>query len=89
MYLTTEEKKELFAKHGKNEKDTGSTEGQIALMTKRIQHMSDHLKKNPKDFNSERTLVKTVGKRRNLLKYLMKKDIMRYRAIVKELGLRK
>ncbi len=89
MYLTTEEKKELFAKHGKNEKDTGSTEGQIALMTKRIQHMSDHLKKNPKDFNSERTLVKTVGKRRNLLNYLMKKDIMRYRAIVKELGLRK
>jgi small subunit ribosomal protein S15 len=89
MYLTTEEKKELFAKHGKNEKDTGSTEGQIALMTKRIQHMSDHLKKNPKDFNSERTLVKTVGRRRNLLNYLMKKDIMRYRAIVKELGLRK
>lgn len=89
MYLTTEEKKELFAKHGKNEKDTGSTEGQIALMTKRIQHMSDHLKKNPKDFNSERTLVKTVGKRRNLLNYLMKKDIMRYRAIVKDLGLRK
>ena len=89
MYLTTEEKKELFAKHGINEKDTGSTEGQIALMTKRIQHMSDHLKKNPKDFNSERTLVKTVGKRRNLLNYLMKKDIMRYRAIVKELGLRK
>lgn len=89
MYLTTEEKKELFAKHGKNEKDTGSTEGQIALMTIRIQHMSDHLKKNPKDFNSERTLVKTVGKRRNLLNYLMKKDIMRYRAIVKDLGLRK
>jgi len=89
MYLTTEEKKELFAKHGKNEKDTGSTEGQIALMTKRIQHISDHLKKNPKDFNSERTLVKTVGRRRNLLNYLMKKDIMRYRAIVKELGLRK
>jgi len=89
MYLTTEEKKELFAKHGKNEKDTGSTEGQIALMTKRIQHISDHLKKNPKDFNSERTLVKTVGRRRNLLNYLMQKDIMRYRAIVKELGLRK
>lgn len=89
MYLTTEEKKELFAKHGKNEKDTGSTEGQIALMTKRIQHISDHLKKNPKDFNSERTLVKTVGRRRNLLNYLMSKDIMRYRAIVKELGLRK
>ncbi|MBS3737766.1 30S ribosomal protein S15 [Mesohalobacter halotolerans] len=89
MYITSEDKKKLFAKHGKNEKDTGSTEGQIALMTKRIQHMSDHLKKNTKDFNSERALVRTVGKRRDLLNYLMKKDIERYRAIVKDLGLRK
>lgn len=89
MYLSTEEKQELFAKHGKNEKDTGSTEGQIALMTKRIQHISNHLKRNPKDFNSERTLIKTVGRRRNLLKYLMKKDIMRYRSLLKELNLRK
>ncbi|MGX1024604.1 30S ribosomal protein S15 [Flavobacterium sp. CS20] len=89
MYLTTEEKKELFAKHGKNEKDTGSTEGQIALMTKRIEHISNHLKHNQKDFNSERALVKTVGRRRNLLNYLMKKDITRYRTIVKDLGLRK
>lgn len=89
MYLTPEDKKQLFAKHGKNEQDTGSAEGQIALMTTRIQHMSSHLKTNKKDFNTERSLVKLVGKRRNLLKYLMKKDIMRYRAIVKELGLRK
>jgi small subunit ribosomal protein S15 len=89
MYLTQEEKKQLFAKHGKNEHDTGSAEGQIALMTARIQHMSNHLKTNKKDFNTERSLVKMVGKRRNLLKYLMKKDIMRYRAIVKDLGLRK
>ena len=89
MYLTSEDKKQLFAKHGKNELDTGSAEGQIALMTARIQHMSDHLKTNKKDFNTERSLVKLVGKRRNLLKYLMKKDIMRYRAIVKDLGLRK
>jgi len=89
MYLTSEDKKQLFAKHGKDEKDTGSAEGQIALMTARIQHMSDHLKNNKKDFNTERSLVKMVGKRRNLLKYLMKKDIMRYRAIVKDLGLRK
>ena len=89
MYITSEDKKKLFAKHGKNEKDTGSTEGQIALMTKRIQHMSDHLQKNTKDFNSERALVRTVGKRRDLLNYLMKKDIERYRAIVKDLGLRK
>ena len=89
MYITSEEKKELFAKHGKNEKDTGSTEAQIALMTKRVQHISDHLKTNKKDYNSERALVKTVGKRRDLLNYLMKKDITRYRTIVKDLGLRK
>ncbi|RRO14026.1 30S ribosomal protein S15 [Flavobacteriaceae bacterium 14752] len=89
MYITSEDKKKLFAKHGKNENDTGSTEGQIALMTKRIQHISQHLKQNQKDFNSERALVKTVGRRRNLLNYLMKKDITRYRAIVKDLGLRK
>lgn len=89
MYLTQEEKGKLFSKHGKNEKDSGSAEGQIALMTQRIQHISQHLKTNRKDFNSERSLVKLVGKRRNLLDYLMKKDILRYRAIVKELGLRK
>jgi small subunit ribosomal protein S15 len=89
MYITSEEKKELFAKHGKNEKDTGSTEAQIALMTKRIQHISSHLKTNKKDYNSERALVKTVGKRRDLLNYLMKKNITRYRNIVKDLGLRK
>lgn len=89
MYLTLEEKSKLFAKHGKDEKDSGSAEGQIALMTQRIEHISQHLKTNRKDFNSERSLVKLVGKRRNLLDYLMKKDIMRYRAIIKELGLRK
>ncbi|MAO10367.1 MAG: 30S ribosomal protein S15 [Flavobacteriaceae bacterium] len=89
MYLTAEEKKELFKKHGKSEKDTGSTEGQIALFTQRIEHLSKHLKTNQKDFNTERSLVKLVGKRRSLLDYLMKKDILRYRAIVKELGLRK
>ncbi|UAB81459.1 30S ribosomal protein S15 [Marixanthomonas sp. SCSIO 43207] len=89
MYLTKEEKEKLFKKHGKSEKDTGSTEGQIALFTKRIDHLSKHLKNNQKDFNTERSLVKMVGKRRSLLDYLMKKDIMRYRAIVKELGLRK
>lgn len=89
MYLTKEEKQELFAKHGKGKQDTGSAEGQIALFTQRISHLSDHLKNNRKDFNTERSLVKLVGKRRSLLDYLMKKDIMRYRAIVKELGLRK
>ena len=89
MYLTPEVKKDIFKKHGKYESDTGSPEAQIALFTHRIEHLTKHLKRNHKDFNSERSLVKMVGKRRALLDYLMKKDIMRYRAIVKELGLRK
>lgn len=89
MYLTKEKKQEIFEKHGKGKNDTGSTEGQIALFTHRISHLSEHLKKNRQDYNTERSLVMLVGKRRSLLDYLMKKDIMRYRAIVKELGLRK
>ena len=89
MYLTAEKKAEIFKKHGKSATDTGSSEGQIALFTYRINHLTEHLKKNRKDFNTERSLVKLVGKRRNLLDYLMKTDITRYRAIVKELGLRK
>ncbi|MFO7721004.1 MAG: 30S ribosomal protein S15 [Gillisia sp.] len=89
MYLTKEEKQDLFAKHGKGKNDTGSAEGQIALFTQRISHLSGHLKTNRKDYNTERSLVMLVGKRRSLLDYLIKKDIIRYRAIVKELGLRK
>ncbi len=89
MYLSKEEKQELFEKYGSGKNDTGSAEGQIALFTKRIAHISKHLKGNQKDFNSERALVSLVGKRRRLLDYLMKKDIMRYREIVKDLGLRK
>ncbi|MBU2951282.1 30S ribosomal protein S15 [Tamlana agarivorans] len=89
MYLSKEEKQEMFAKHGNGKNDTGSAEGQIALFTQRINHLTEHLKKNRKDFNTERSLVKLVGKRRSLLDYLTKKDILRYRAIVKELGLRK
>lgn len=89
MYLTKEEKDQLFAKYGKDAKNTGSTEGQIALFTTRIAHISSHLKGNQKDFNSERSLVALVGKRRRLLDYLKKKDIERYRAIIKDLGLRK
>lgn len=89
MYLSKEAKQELFAKHGKNEQDTGSAEAQIALFTKRIAHLTEHLKVNKKDYNSKRSLVKLVGKRRNLLDYLIKKDVLRYRAIIKELGLRK
>ncbi|ETN94878.1 small subunit ribosomal protein S15 [Zhouia amylolytica] len=89
MYLTKEVKAEIFKKHGGAENNTGSTEGQIALFTHRISHLTGHLKKNRKDFNTERALVKLVGKRRSLLDYLKNKDIERYRSIVKELGLRK
>ncbi len=89
MYLDKKEKSEIFKKHGKDAKNTGSAEGQIALFTYRINHLTEHLKKNRKDFNSERSLVKLVGKRRSLLDYLTKKDVLRYRAIVKELELRK
>ncbi|MDH3323414.1 MAG: 30S ribosomal protein S15 [Flavobacteriaceae bacterium] len=89
MYLTAEKKSEIFKKHGKSEKDTGTSEGQIALFTYRINHLTEHLRSNRKDFNTQRSLVKLVGKRRNLLNYLIKTDITRYRAIIKELGLRK
>jgi small subunit ribosomal protein S15 len=89
MYLTKEGKEDIFKKYGSSEKNTGSTEGQIALFTHRINHLSSHLKKNHKDFNTERSLVKLVGKRRSLLDYLKKKDINRYRELIKELGIRK
>ena len=89
MYLTTETKKEIFAKHGKSDADTGSAEGQVALFTFRINHLSKHLKANHKDYATERSLVLLVGKRKALLDYLKKKDINRYRAIIAELGLRK
>lgn len=89
MYLTKEVKEEIFKKYGKSEKNTGSTEGQIALFTHRINHLTQHLKKNHKDFNTERSLVKLVGKRRSLLDYLKGKDINRYRELIKELGIRK
>lgn len=89
MYLTAEVKKQFFKQHGKSETNTGSTEGQIALFTHRINHLSTHLKGQPKDFSTERSLIRLVGKRRSLLDYLQKKDIMRYRALINELGIRK
>jgi small subunit ribosomal protein S15 len=89
MYLTTEKKQEIFKKFGKSEKDTGTSEGQIALFTFRIAHLTEHLKVNKKDYGTQRSLIKLVGKRRSLLDYLYKTDINRYRAIVKELDLRK
>lgn len=89
MYLTGEKKQELFAQHGKGAQDTGSAEGQIALFTFRINHLTEHLKENKKDHSTRRALIKLVGKRRSLLDYLKRKDIERYRAIIKELNLRK
>lgn len=89
MYLTKEVKAEIFAKHGKSAQDTGSAEGQVALFTFRINHLSQHLKTNKKDFATEKSLVKLVGKRKRLLDYLKNKDINRYRAIIAELGIRK
>ena len=89
MYLSKENKKEIFKKHGKSESDTGSAEGQIALFTARINHLTKHLKNNHKDFNTERSLVMMVGKRKSLLNYLKNKDINRYREIIKKLNLRK
>lgn len=87
--LTTETKKEIFKKYGGSEKNTGSTEGQIAYFTERVSHLSKHLKTNKKDLNTERSLIKVVGKRRKLLDYLKRKDIEKYRKLIKELGLRK
>ena len=89
MYLTAENKKELFKKFGKSEKDTGSSEGQIALFTQRINHLTAHLKTNKKDYSTQRALLKLVGKRRRLLDYLKETEIERYRSILKELKLRK
>jgi small subunit ribosomal protein S15 len=89
MYLSKEKKAEFFKKHGKGATDTGSSEGQIALFTFRIAHLTEHLKSNKKDFGTQRSLQLLVGKRRSLLDYLKAKDIERYRAIVKELDLRR
>ena len=89
MYLTKEKKEEIFALYGKSAKDSGTTEAQIALFTYRIQHLTELMKQNKKDQVSERALVGLVGKRRRMLDYLKEKDIERYRAIVKQLGLRK
>ena len=89
MYLTKEVKAEIFKKYGGSAENTGSTEGQIALFTHRINHLTGHLKKNHKDYNTERSLVKLVGKRRSLLDYLIKNDIVKYRELIKELGIRK
>ena len=91
MYLNSEKKVEIFEKYGKGKTDTGSPEAQIALLSYRIGHLTQHLKENHKDHTTERALKMLVGKRRRLRDYRKRKDINRYRAIIaqKELGIRK
>jgi len=89
MALRSEEKQEIIKKFRKNDKDTGSAEVQIAILTKEIEALTEHLKSNAHDFHSKRGLLKKVGQRRSLLNYLMKNDIKAYREVVKKLGLRK
>ncbi len=89
MHLTKEETQEIFAKYGKSNTDTGSSESQIALFTNRIAYLTEHLKVNKKDFSTEYSLKKMVGKRRSLLDYLKAKDIEKYRSLIKDLGIRK
>lgn len=89
MHVTAKEKVAIFKKHGGDSKNTGSTEGQIALFSKRISYLTEHLKLNRKDKNTQRSLQLLVGKRRGLLDYLMNKDIEKYRILIKELGIRR
>lgn len=89
MSLTQEAQQAILKEYGNNDRDTGTTEVQIALITKRIQNLTDHFKIHKKDHNSRRGLLKLVGKRRRLLSYLRRKDVERYRNILKKLELRK
>ena len=88
-YLSSDKMQEIFGKYGKSNTDTGSPESQVALFSYRIAHLTEHLRGNKKDHNTQRSLLRLVGKRRKLLDYLKSKDIERYRNIVKELNLRK
>lgn len=87
--LATEAKKKIFKQYGGSEKNTGSTEGQIALFTARINFMTEHMQKSKKDFATERSLIALVGKRRSLLDYLQKTDLAGYRKLIAELNIRK
>jgi len=89
MSLTAEAKREIVQKHGKDAGDTGSTEVQVALLTARINELTQHLREHTKDHHSRRGLLMLVGKRRRLLQYLQRSDIDRYRALIQELGLRR
>ena len=88
-YLTKEKKEEIFKEYGGSEKNTGSTEGQIALFTYRVQQMSEHLKANPKDHSCRKALLSMVGKRKRLLGYLQQTDLQKYRELIDKLGIRK
>ena len=89
MVMDTEQKKAVIDAHAKHEGDTGSPEVQVALITARITYLTGHFKSHKKDFHSRQGLLKLVGKRRNLLNYLRKPDVQRYRALIEKLGLRK
>ena len=89
MSLTVERKREIVSKYGKDDNDTGSPEVQVALLTERINHLTQHLREHTKDHHSRRGLLMLVGKRRRLLKYLQASDIDRYRSLIQELGLRR
>ncbi len=89
MAMTKEEKAKLIKDFAKNDKDTGSAEVQIAILTAEINNLTEHLKEHKHDYHSNRGLLKKVGQRRNLLAYLAKKDIQSYREVIKKLGLRK
>jgi small subunit ribosomal protein S15 len=87
--LTVDEKREVIQQFGKNESDTGSPEVQIALLTRRINHLTEHLREHKHDHHSRRGLLMLVGQRRRLLNYLQGKDLDRYRGLIRELGLRR
>ena len=89
MTLTVDQKQEIVSKHGKDANDTGSAEVQIALLTARVNELTEHLRTHKKDHHSRRGLLMLVGKRRRLLNYLQRTDLGRYRALIKELGLRR
>ena len=89
MTLTKEEKLDLIKKHGRSDADTGSTEVQVAMLTQRITELTEHLRSHPKDHYSRRGLLKLVGRRRRFLNYMQKHDLEGYRALIKELGLRR
>lgn len=89
VYLPKEKVEEIFAEYGGDAKNTGSTEGQIALFTYRIKELSNHLRANKKDHSCRRTLLTLVGKRRRLLRYLASRDITKYRSLIEKLGIRK